>query len=238
MSEKDKGFKFKRLFFRDADQDAPEAKQDQNSPPAGNPIQTDYITGSKLQVSDGVQGQQLVEDFVQRLQNLINQNNQTGFDFLEFTESLFEEKQNPNAEIYKTVFRIAQKMDKSLTPSRLIDSAMFYKDLVQRTADSEIHKGESKKHELQAEKDNEKNNLDSSLKNTRTKIQQLTKQIQELQNQEVALNNQLMAIDQNYQGKFIDIDRKINAIRNAKEQVIVSIVDIEAGIKSNLTSNK
>jgi len=49
------------------------------------------------------------------------------------------------------------------------------------------------------------------------------------------LNNQLMAIDQKYQGQFIDIDRKINAIRNAKEQVIVSIVDIEAGIKSNLT---
>ena len=93
----------------------------------------------------------------------------------------------------------------------------------------------SKKQELQAEKDTERNNLDNGLKDTRTKIQQLTRQIQELQNQEVTLNNQLLAIDQKYDSKFIDIDRKISAIRNAKEQVIVSIVDIEAGIKSNLS---
>jgi len=164
-----------------------------------------------------------------------NQNNQSGFDFLEFTESLFEEKQNPSPEVYKTIFRIAQKMDKSLTPSRLIDSAMFYKDLVQRTAEAEISKGEAKKQGLIGEKDTERNNLDTDLRDTRARIQLLTQQIQELQNQEVTLSNQLMAIDQKYGGQLIEIDRKIGAIRNAKEQVIVSIVDIEAGIKMNLT---
>jgi hypothetical protein len=234
MAEKDKGFKFKHLFIRDTETGTQE-KKNQKPEPGSNSIQNVYNTNAIPNAPVGTQEQSLVEDFVQRLQNLINQNNQTGFDFLEFTESLFEEKQNPNDEVYKTVFRIAQKMDKSLTPSRLLDSAMYYKDLVQRTADTEIHKGESKKQEIQAEKDTEKTNLDNNLKSTRTKIQQLTKQIQELQNQDVALSNQLMAIDQKYQGQFIDIDRKINAIRNAKEQVIVSIVDIEAGIKSNLS---
>jgi hypothetical protein len=234
MAEKDKGFKFKQLFFRDAEAGTQENKA-QNQETGSIKDQGDYLSNSVINVSVGATEQPLVEDFVQRLQNLINQNNQTGFDFLEFTESLFEEKQNPSAEVYKTVFRIAQKMDKSLTPSRLLDSAMFYKDLVQRTTDTEIRKGDSKKQELQTEKDTEKDNLDSNLKSTRTKIEQLTKQIQELQNQDVALSNQLMAIDQKYQSRFIDIDRKINAIRNAKEQVIVSIVDIEAGIKSNLS---
>ena len=234
MSEKDKGFSFRQLFFRDAETGTQE-KQIQKAEPAGNKIQDDYITNAIPNAPVGVQDQSLVEDFVQRLQNLINQNNQTGFDFLEFTESLFEEKQNPNPEIYKTVFRIAQKIDKSLTPSRLLDSAMFYKDLVQRTAETEINKGASKKQGLQAEKDTERNNLDNSLKSTKTKIQQLTRQIQELQNQDLALSNQLSAIDQKYESQFIDIDRKISAIRNAKEQVLVSIVDIEAGIKSNLS---
>jgi predicted nucleic acid-binding Zn-ribbon protein len=112
---------------------------------------------------------------------------------------------------------------------------MFYKDLVQRTAEGEIGKGESKKQGLIGEKDTERNNLDTDLRDTRAKIQQLTQQIQELQNQEVTLSNQLMAIDQKYGGQLIEIDRKIGAIRNAKEQVIVSIVDIEAGIKMNLT---
>ena len=234
MSGKDKGFKIRQLFFRDAEsgtQEKPILKEE----PAGNKTQDDYFTNRIPQTAVGAQEQPLVEDFVNRLQKLINQNNQPGFDFLEFTESLFEEKQNPTPEVYKTVFRIAQKIDKSLTPSRLLDSAMFYKDLVQRTAETEINKGVSKKQGLQSEKDNEKTNLDNGLKDTRTKIQQLTRQIQELQNQELALSNQLLAIDQKYDRRFIDIDRRVSAIRNAKEQVIVSIVDIEAGIKSNLS---
>jgi flagellar biosynthesis chaperone FliJ len=234
MSEKDKGFNFKQLFFRETATGAPE-KQDQKVEPVSNKSQDYYVSNTNPQTTSGVVNQSLVEDFVQRLQNLINQNNQSGFDFLEFTESLFEEKQNPGPEVYKTVFRIAQKIDKSLTPARLLDSAMFYKDLVQRTAETEINKGVSKKQGLQEEKDNERTTLDTGLKDTRSKIQQLTKQIQELQNQEVSMNNQLLAIDQKYEGKFSDIESKINAIRSAKEQVIVSIVDIEAGIKSNLS---
>jgi chromosome segregation ATPase len=230
MSDKDRGFSFKRLFIRDAETGVP-VKAVLAGQPAINKNQEDYIANS----SPNTQDQSLVEDFVQRLQNLINQNNQAGFDFLEFTESLFEEKQNPTPEVYKTVFRIAQKIDKSLTPSRLLDSSMFYKDLVQRTADSEINKGVSKKQSLQGEKDTERTNLDNNLKNTREKIQQLNKQIQELQNQDMTLSNQLSAIDQKYESQFADIERKISAIRNAKDQVLVSIVDIEAGIKSNIS---
>jgi len=234
MAEKDKGFSFKRLFLRDVETGAP-GKAIKKSEPAANQMQENFITNTTPGTTAGTHDQSLVEDFVQRLQNLINQNNQAGFDFLEFTESLFEEKQNPTPEVFKTVFRIAQKIDKSLSPARLLESAMYYKDLVQRTADTEITKGTTKKQGLQVEKDTERNNLDNSLKNTRAKIQQLTKQIQELQNQDLSLNNQLSAIDQKYENQFTDIDMKINAIRNAKEQVIVSIVDIEAGIKSNLS---
>ncbi len=234
MAENDKGFSFKRLFFRDAETDV---QQNQTQvPEQENSIsQNNYVSNTALLSPVGSQEQPLLEDFVQRLQNLINQNNQPGFDFLDFTESLFEEKQNPTPEVYKTVFRIAQKIDKSLTPSRLLESAIFYKDLVQHTVENEISKGEAKKQGLQSEKDTEKTNLDNSLKETRLKIQQLTKQIQELQNQDMTFSNQLLAIDQKYGGQFIEIDRKINAIRNAKEQVLISIVDIEAGIKSNLS---
>jgi hypothetical protein len=234
MSAKDKGFTFKQLFFRDAASVQSEEQSSKTEPVAYKP-QDDYVSGTATNYQAGAADQSLVDDFVNRLQNLINQNNQPGFDFMEFTESLFEEKQNPGPEVYKTVFRIAQKMDKSLTPARLIESAAFYKDLVQRTADGEVNKGMSKKQSLQTEKSNEKDNLDSSLKSTRAKIQQLTKQIQDLQNQEVTLNGQLLAIDQKYNNQFVDIDRKITAINNAKEQVISSIVDIESGIKSNLS---
>ena len=234
MADNDKGFSFKRLFFRDVEDNVPQ-NQTVGSEHKDEENKNNYVPDPAMLSTSGGTGQPLLEDFVQRLQNLINQNNQPGFDFLDFTESLFEEKQNPTPEVYKTVFRIAQKIDKSLTPSRLLESAVFYKDLVQHTVENEVNKGVAKKQGLQTEKDNERNNLDSSLKDTRLKIQQLTKQIQELQNQDLVLSNQLMAIDQKYGVQFIDIDRKVNAIRSAKEQVLVSIVDIEAGIKSNLT---
>jgi hypothetical protein len=209
MAEKDKGFRFRRLFSRDT-----EAGESQkvNDTDESSVIKSQSITspGSISKVHD----LPLVEDFVQRLQNLINQNNQPGFDFLEFTESLFEEKQNPTPEVYKTVFIIAQKIDKSLNPAKVLESSMFYKSLVQRTAETEINKGITKKQSLQSEKDTEKTTLENNLKNTRTKIQQLTRQIQELQNQDITLNNQLSAIDQKYEGQFFDI---------------------EAGIKSNIS---
>jgi hypothetical protein len=234
MAENDKGFSFRTLFFRE-EKGTPPQEQTPKTQAATPVIKDDYILSDNPRAPVEVQNQSLVQDFVQRLQGLINQNNQSGFDFLEFTESLFEEKQNPTPEVYKTVFRIAQKIDKSLTPSKLLDSAMFYKNLVQRTADGEIDKGVTKKQALQTEKDTEKNNLNNGLRDTQAKIEQLTRQIQELQSQEAALSGQLLAIDQKYEGKFIDIDRKVSAIRNAKDQVIVSIVDIEAGIKSNLS---
>lgn len=230
MTEKDKGFRFKHLFIREDETQTPE-KPVQTVDPAVQSNQEDYLARS----SPGAMDLSLLEDFVQRLQNLINQNNQPGFDFLEFTESLFEEKQNPTPEVYKTVFRIAQKIDKSLTSARLLESSRYYKDLVQRTAETEINKGVTKKQSLQGEKDSERTNLDNSLKSTREKIQQLNKQIQELQKQDVTLSSQLSAIDQKYDGQFADIEMKINAIRDAKEKVLVSIVDIEAGIKSNIS---
>lgn len=233
-AEKDKGFKFRKLFIRESEASEPEKQPTVPEQPYTR-MQDDYISDSPPPDTTVAQAQALVDDFVQRLQNLINQNNQPGFDFLEFTESLFEEKQNPTPEVYKTVFRIAQKIDKSLTPSKLLESAMFYKGLVQQTADAEIKKGDSKKQGMQAEKDTERTNLDSNLKATRQKIQQLSKQIKDLQDQETTLNNQLQAIDQKYESKFIDVDKKIRAIKDAKDQVIVSIVDIEAGIKSNLS---
>ena len=230
--KKDKGNSFKRLFFRDAEPPASDTGQTEtrmNSGIGNNPV---YPSG--FSVSGNVPDKTLVEDFVQRLRNHINQSNQPGFDFIEFTETLFEESQNPNKDVYKMVFRIAQKIDRSLTPERLLQSANFYKELIQQAADAEIIKGESKKKTLLAEKETEKNNLDQNLKETRTKTDQLNAQIMELQKKEISLRNQLSAIDQKYNSQFTDIETKLNAINAAKEQVIVSIVDIEAGVKTNL----
>lgn len=230
---KDRGISFRRLFFRDSEPSTPE-KNEITVPETGAVAGTSFIAQSGRTHQPVETNKSLVDDFVSRLHNLLNQNNQSGFDFLEFTETLFEESQNPNAEVYRMVFRIAQKMDKSLTPSRLIESANYYKNLVQTTADSEISKGEAKKQGLLVEKENEKRGLEQSLNDTRSKLEQLNLQILELKKQEIALSNQFSVIDQKYNGQFMDVESKINAIQASKEQVIGSIADVEAGITSNL----
>jgi hypothetical protein len=232
---KDLGSSFRRLFFRDSEPEQNNTPEQNKAPQSGfTNGGGNFIQNTGLSASNQSVDKTLVEDFVQRLHNLINQSNQPGFDFLEFTETLFEETQTPNAEVFKTVFRIAQKIDKSLTPEHLLDSSKFYRNLVQQTADAEISKGESKKQSLFSDKDTEKRNLENSLKDTKAKIDQLNKQIQDLQKQEITISNQLSEIDQKYNSQFVDIDNKIGAIKAAKEQVIVSIVDIEAGITTNL----
>ena len=233
MAQKeDKGFNFRSLFFRDTGAGTPGQGQQKGkisgSEKSASGMSTDFLA------QNTIQDKTLIEDFVQRLHTHINQNNQPGFDFIEFTETLFEESQNPNAEVYKLVFRIAQKMDKSLTPERLLQSSNYYKELVRQTADAEVGKGETKKKNLLSEKETEKNTLEKSLKDIRKKIDQLSLQITEFQKQEVSAHNLLSDIDQKYTSQFSDIDNKITAITAAKEQVISSIVDIEAGIKTNL----
>jgi hypothetical protein len=241
MSEQ-KGNGFKRLFFKENKQEAQEAQtqetQKQPSKAFGKkpntggglltPIKT--IPTPVMVNSDN----NLISDFVEKMQELMNQNNQSGFDFLEFTETLFEESQNPSEEEYKLVFRIAKKMDKTLTADKLIQSANFYKSVIQQSADGEIIKGQNKKSILQNEKDNERKVLEKTQSDANTQIEKLNAQILTLQMQANDAYNKLNAIDQKYENDFADIDTKLSSISAAKEQVISSIIDIETGISNNL----
>lgn len=236
-----KGNSFKSLFFKEEEEPEQQttstqpnfnstAKKTNNVSGGGGLLTPIKSVSTPVVVVDSI----TIETFVSKLQELINQNNQPGFDFLEFTETLFEESQNPTTDVYKMVFRIAQKMDKSLTPDKLIQSAFFYKNLVQQAADGEVSKGSNKKNALQVEKDSERKNLENVQTTANSKIEKLQAQILELQSQSNEAGYQLSAIDQKYNDQFIDIDSKISAITTAKEQVIGSIVDVESGIKNNL----
>ncbi len=234
-----KGNSFKSLFFREEVKEETTSTQQNFASTAKKT--TNVIGGGGLLTPIKsiptpviVVDNNTIETFVNKLQELINQNNQTGFDFLEFTETLFEESQNPTSDVYKMVFRIAQKMDKTLTPDKLIQSSTFYKNLVQQAADGEISKGLNKKNTLQVEKDSERKNLENVQQNANSKIEKLQAQILELQTQSNEAGYQLSAIDQKYNDQFVDIDSKISAITTAKEQVISSIVDVESGIKNNI----
>jgi hypothetical protein len=242
MSEK--GSSFRSLFFKDKSE--PQQEQEQAQPQK----QSIAIKKSNNNVSGGglltpiksysvpdtviVADNNLIEAFVQKLQDLINQSNQSGFDFLEFTETLFEESQTPDSDNFKLVFRIAKKMDNSLTVEKLIQSANYYKNIINQSADGEISKGQSKKNSLQNEKENERKVLEKIQNDANSQIEQLNRQISDLQTKANNALNQLNEIDQKYYNQFVDIDTKISAISEAKQQVLNSITDIETGITNNL----
>jgi len=61
MAEKDKGFSFRSLFFRDAETD-PQERQITEQEPVTNKPQADYYTNAVIHAPVGIQEQPLVED--------------------------------------------------------------------------------------------------------------------------------------------------------------------------------
>ena len=174
----------------------------------------------------------LVDDFVERLQKLIEDNNQPGFDFLEFLETLFETSKNPGAPEYTMVFKIAQKMQASLSVPVLLESARTYKKLVESAANSTVIQGQQKKETLIQQKERERASLQTEVQTTTSKADALQKEVDALRESIITKSSQLAAIDQEYEPQFAEIDSKIAAMNTAKEQVIASIVDVEAGIQN------
>ena len=223
---------FKKLIYRE---DGPSSNQQD--------------TKTNVPVAPGVGGNQpiipvystpkpgtsaLVDDFVDRLQKLIEANNQQGFDFLEFLESLFESNQNPSPMEYQMIFRVAKKMNANLSAAFLLESARQYKTLVETAASSTIAEGTKKKENLMTEKTNKRQSLSNEVASIDLQMEKLQKQIEELRQISVQTSNQLNAIDAEFQSQFDDIDSKIIAMNTAKEKVISSIVDVEVGIQANI----
>jgi hypothetical protein len=224
---------FKNLIYREVKDESQKdsVKHTTSTIPGNNEIPASSYYGAPNQVA---LSSTMVDDFVNRLQNLIEQNNQPGFDFLEFLESLFESNPTPGPAEYNMVFRIAKKMNPSLSTSMLLDSARTYKNLVESAASLTIAEGEKKKQTLQQELENKRQTLDSDIKSIALQMEALQKQIDALRQDSITKSNQLSAIDIEYRPKFVEIDSKVVAMNTAKEKVISSIFDVEAGIQANI----
>lgn len=221
---------WKSLLFRDESQ-AVQKKEEgvaQTSPSSPSP-QVQPISQPSTSASSV-----LIEDFVNRLQELIDKNNQPGFDFLEYLESLFAASQTPGAMEYQMVFNIAKKMNAGLSVPALLESSRTYKNLVENAATSTIADGQKKKETLKQELEGKRKTLNGDIESIGLQIGALEKQIEALKQDSITKTNQLAAIDKEYEPQFTDIDNKIGAMNLAKEKVISSIVDVEAGIQTHI----
>ena len=201
-------------------------KTEDSNPSSSGGISSSFVGTMNSIVDKGLVGT-LIKDFRQTVED----NNKPGVDFLEFTEALFETSANPSSDDYRNTFKILKIAEKSLTPSYLIETSTYYKNLVSNVAKGITSKGEEQRKEVEKEKTEEKTALETERTTLNGDILRLEKELESKKKRKEEISTSLEGIDKKYQPELDEIEKKLNAVKTASEQVIESFVDIEAGIQ-------
>jgi hypothetical protein len=177
-------------------------------------------------------------DFVTELRNrfkkIIEDKNQPGFDFYEFSVMLLRSSSSPSGEQFKTAFEGAKMMNQGCDKSFLLSSAEFYKKELQVAYESTVQTGEQKKNTIGSEKAAEQKQLSIDLTNIDQQLVKLRSEIQALEQKRTEKDGALRSIDNKYNDKLAEIEGKIIATATAKDGVLTDILLIENGIKQFL----
>ena len=172
----------------------------------------------------------LVEDF----KRIVNQNNLPGIDILEFSKALFKKGSTPSADDYRRIFDVLHAVDDRLTTQQLIESSSTYKKMILDFAGQDITKGNSRKAEVEKAKAAEEQALDKEQQSLNDEIARLEAQLQGKRDRLAQIALSLKDVDRKFQADLDDIARKISAIEQASQQVILSFDDVEHGIRTYL----
>ncbi|MDR0633642.1 MAG: hypothetical protein LBF91_01525 [Azoarcus sp.] len=220
----------KDLLFRETNQDNPPAPADPSEPNKTAPetVQHSPVSGNADDMSD--LAKKLVEDF----KRIVNQNNLPGIDILEFSKALFKKGSNPSADDYQRIFDVLHAVDDKLTTQQLIESSSTYKKMILDLAGQDITKGNSRKSEVEKAKTAEEQALDKEQRSLNDEIAKLEAQLQGKRDRLAQIALSLKDVDRKFQADLDDIVRKISAIEQASQQVILSFDDVEHGIRTYL----
>lgn len=220
----------KNLLFRETNQDSPAAPANPSEP---NEAGTGIARHSPASVDAGDMSdltKKLVEDF----RRVVDQNNLPGIDILEFSKALFKKGSNPSAGDYRQIFDVLHAVDDKLTTQQLIESSSIYKKMILDLAGQDIAKGNSRKSEVEKTKTAEKQALDKEQQSLNDEIARLEAQLQGKRDRLAQIALSLEDMDRKFQADLDDIARKISAIEQASQQVILSLDDVEHGIRTHL----
>jgi hypothetical protein len=178
-------------------------------------------------------------DFVENLRNrfrkILEEKNQPGFDFYEFSLMLLRTSSSPSVEHFKTAYEGAKLLNPNCNQQFLLDSANFYKGELQKAFEATVSAGEQKKTALNAEKDKEQKQLHSEVSNIEQQLAKLKQEIAHLEKVQAEKIAALNGIDGKFTDKFAEIEQKIQATVSAKEGVANEIALIENGIKQYIS---
>ena len=170
--------KFKSVFL--VEEETTQTSNTTNEPAATPSVPQQGSTPAATQTSASGA---VSNKFVEILASALEKNNQDGFDYFEFRQSLINlsKMSMDEATRYKSAFAMAQTM--GVTPAKLIDSAKFYLSVLstEQTRFNEAHVQQRAK--LIGNREDEAKNLDAMTRQKAEQIKQLTREIEEHQKQ-------------------------------------------------------
>jgi len=177
-----------------------------------------------------------VEDLRNRFRKILEEKNQPGFDFYEFSLMLLRTSSNPSVEHFKTAYEGAKLLNPNCNQQFLLDSAGFYKSELQKAFEATVSAGEQKKTALNAEKDKEQKQLNNEAATIEQQLSKLKQEIANLEKVQAEKIAALNGIDSKFTDKFVEIEQKIQATIAAKEGVANEMTLIENGIKQYISA--
>lgn|GEM_PF-791006 len=177
-----------------------------------------------------------VDDLRNRFRKILEEKNQPGFDFYEFSLMLLRTSSNPSVEHFKTAYEGAKLLNPNCNQQFLLESANFYKSELQKAFEATVSAGEQKKTALNAEKDKEQKQLNNEASNLEQQITKLKQEIANLEKMQAEKIAALNGIDSKFTDKLVEIEQKIQATVTAKEGVAGEITLIENGIKQYISA--
>lgn len=176
-----------------------------------------------------------VEDLRNRFRKILEEKNQPGFDFYEFSQMLLRTSTNPSVEHFKTAYEGAKLLNPNCNQQFLLESAAFYKTELQKAFEATIAAGEQKKNALTTEKAKEQQQLNTEVNGIEQQLADLKQKIANLEKIQTEKLAALNGIDSKFTDKFAEIEQKIQATVTAKEGVASEISLIENGIKQYIS---
>lgn len=222
------------------DEEKTESKPATSTPPPSSPTPSFAGKNSTTTVNAPVFTPPASNDFVEDLRNrfrkILEEKNQPGFDFYEFSLMLLRTSSNPSVEHFKTAYEGAKLLNPNCNQQFLLDSAGFYKSELQKAFEATVSAGEQKKTALNAEKDKEQKQLNNEASNLEQQITKLRQEIANLEKMQAEKIAALNGIDSKFTDKLVEIEQKIQATVTAKEGVANEIALIENGIKQYISA--
>ena len=176
----------------------------------------------------------LIDDLVGRFQKLIEEKNQAGFDFFEYSTMVLGVSQSPSSDHFKIAFQGAKVMNAGVSKEQLLNSAAFYQQALETAYADTVKKGEEKRRTIEQQQVAQQQQLNQEIDGIARQIADFEKKITDLQASKATKATQLNTLAGTFAPQITEVEAKLSATALAKDQVMGRLAMIEAGIKQHV----